>query len=338
MVAQRLLDAAAAPHTIESQTVRVGVSIGVVVAKDGTTPEDILKKADIALYAAKSEARGSFRFFEMWMEVEITERQALRADLQVALERGEFGLVYQPLVDLRTHRVAAFEALLRWNHPVRGTVPPDVFIPIAEETGLIVDIGKWVLSHAALEATRWPAHISVAVNLSSRQFGEDDLVQFIGATLTRTGLAATRLELEITETVLMRESNPNLDMLRQLQSMGVRIALDDFGTGYSSLAYLQRFPFSKIKIDRTFVAGLPGSEESQAIVRAVIGLGRSLGLKVTAEGVETEAQLDWVAAGCDEAQGYLISRPIAAGDVARIVVQIEAAAVAKAGPPVRRAG
>ena len=256
----------------------------------------MFKNADIALYAAKSEARGGFRFFEPAMQVELLQKQALRADLAGALERGEFSLAYQPLVDLQQDRVAGFEALLRWHasearrcrarpvHPDRRRDRPD---RRASANGCC--------ARPAPQAMNWPEHISVAVNLSSRQFSAGDLRDWCRTVLAETGLPASRLELEITETVLLRDSQANMQMLRRLRDLGVRIALDDFGTGFSSLAYLQRFPFSKIKIDRAFISGLPGNEESQAIVRSVIGLGQSLGLRVTAEGVETAAQLDWCA-------------------------------------------
>ena len=329
VIAQTLIDAANAPHMIDRQPVRVGVSIGVATSSAQDLPPELFKKADIALYAAKSEARGGFRFFEAAMEIALLHKQTLRTDLAGALERGEFFLAYQPLVDLKRDRVAGFEALLRWNHPVRGRVNPDQFVPVAEETGLIVELGKWVLRTACAEAMAWPSHISVAVNLSSRQFVGGDLPRVVQQVLAETGLPATRLELEITETVLLRDSVANMQMLKSLRELGVRIALDDFGTGFSSLVYLQRFPFSKIKIDRTFVAGLPASEESQAIVRSITGLGQSLGLRVTAEGVETQAQLDWVRNGCDEAQGFLLSEPVPASDVADVIGRLEGRRIAR---------
>jgi diguanylate cyclase (GGDEF)-like protein/PAS domain S-box-containing protein len=323
VIAEKLIEAANTPHLIDRQPVRVSVSIGVTVGFPHDLPAELFKKADIALYAAKSEARGGFRFFEPAMEIALSQKQALRTDLAGALERGEFVLAYQALVDLNRDGVAGFEALLRWNHPVRGQVSPETFIPIAEDTGLIVELGKWVLRSACAEATAWPSHISVAINLSSRQFVGGDLPRLVEQVLAETGLPASRLELEITETVLLRDSVANMQMLKSLRDLGVRIALDDFGTGFSSLVYLQRFPFSKIKIDRTFVAGLPESEESQAIVRSIIGLGQSLGLRVTAEGVETQAQLDWVRNGCDEAQGYLLSEPVPASEVADVITRLE---------------
>jgi PAS domain S-box-containing protein len=248
-------------------------------------------------------------------------RRALRADLAAALHKGEFELAYQPIVDLRTNRISAFEALLRWRGASKGMVSPDVFIPLAEETGLIGEIGNWVLRAACAEAAAWPAGISVAVNLSTRQFASPDLAEQVRTALAAAGLDSGRLELEITESVLLRDSRANLQTLERFRKMGVRVALDDFGTGYSSLGYLQKFQFSKLKIDRSFVSGLPGNEESQAIVRAVIGLGKSLGMRVTAEGVESQEQLDWIASGCDEAQGYLLSRPIPASDIPALLLK-----------------
>ncbi|MBI4922900.1 MAG: EAL domain-containing protein [Devosia nanyangense] len=324
ILAQRIIDAACAVHVIEGQSVRIGASIGIALGTaGGEDSEQIFKNADIALYAAKSGARGGFRFFEPAMETELQQQRMLHADLRAALGNGEFALAYQPLVDLASERVCGFEALLRWTHPVRGPVSPEEFIPMAEETGLIVDIGAWVLRTACAEAARWPDDIWVAVNLSSRQFSAGDLPAMVEEVLGVSGLAATRLELEITETVLLGDSEANLETLRRLRDLGIRIALDDFGTGFSSLRYLQRFPFSKIKIDRSFIAGLPTSEESKAIVRSVIGLGRSLRMKVTAEGVETPAQLDWVKAGCDEAQGYHLSRPVAAALIPSVIAELD---------------
>jgi EAL domain-containing protein (putative c-di-GMP-specific phosphodiesterase class I) len=253
------------------------------------------------------------------MEMGLIERQMLRADLRTALSNDEFELKFQPLMDLRTEQICSFETLIRWNHPTRGVITPDIFIPIAEESGLIVSIGEWVLKEACLEAAKWPSQIAVAVNLSTREFASGELTANVRKALKNSGLDAERLELEITETVLFRNSRANLAQLHRLREMGVHIALDDFGTGYSSLAYLQQFPFSKIKIDRSFVSGLPQSASSQAIVRSVIGLGIALGMRVTAEGVETQAQFEWVKLGCNEAQGYFISRPVSGADVAGLI-------------------
>ena len=323
-IARRVIAAISAPQIIEGRQVRVGASAGIAVAEGTTDPSAILRNADIALYAAKAEARGAYRFFAPEMERGLQQRQALRSDLTLALSRNEFELAYQPIVDLRTDRISRFEALLRWRHPANGLVPPDVFIPIAEDTGLIVEIGAWVLRTACREAMRWPETVAVAVNLSTHQFASGDLIGQIGEALDESGLSPSRLELEITESVLLRDSRANLMTLNQIRDMGLRVALDDFGTGYSSLGYLQRFPYSKIKIDRTFISGLPASGESQAIVRSIAGLGKSLGMRVTAEGVETEAQLEWVRSGCDEAQGFLLSRPVPAADIAALIDRLGA--------------
>jgi diguanylate cyclase (GGDEF)-like protein len=308
-LARRVIDATNKPHNVSGETVLVGSSAGISLSGSRDAGR-LLKEADIALYAAKGDMRGAFRFFEPAMETGLIERQALRADLRVGLERGEFELYYQPIIDLKRGLISGFEALLRWRHPRHGMISPDLFIPLAEETGLILDIGDWVLHTACAEAATWPGDISVAVNLSTRQFRDNTLVDVVAHALDRSGLSPARLELEITESVLLVDSLANLATLRRLREMDIRIALDDFGTGYSSLGYLQRFAFSKIKIDRSFTSGLPQSEESQAIVRAIVGLGRSLGMRVTAEGVENAAQLDWIRAGCDEAQGYFLSKPV----------------------------
>ena len=337
-LARGILEATRAPHVVDGQTIVVGASVGIALSEGGADdPERIFKSADIALYAAKSEARGGLRIFEPKMETGLIERQSLRADLRLGLERCEFELNYQPILDLKSEHVCGFEALLRWRHPRLGMVAPDMFIPLAEETGLIVGIGEWALRTACAEAATWPAGVSVAVNLSTQQFGDGNLTETIDAALAASGVAPQRLELEITESVLLRDSRANLLTLRKLRERGIRIALDDFGTGYSSLGYLQRFPFSKLKIDRSFISGLPASDEGQAIVRSVIGLGQSLGMRVTAEGVETQAQYDWVRAGCDEAQGYLISRPLSAAEIPQLLLRL-GAVTGTSKPAVRRAG
>ncbi len=330
-MARDVLEATRAPHQIDGQAVLVGGSIGIALSEDaGGDADRIMKQADLALYAAKSETRGGVCLFETKMEAGLIERQQLRADLRLGLERGEFELVYQPILELRTERVSSFEALLRWRHPRLGMVSPAGFIDLAEESGLIVPIGEWVLKTACAEAAKWPEQVSVAVNLSTRQFADSALSETIEHALG--GLSPSRLEIEITESVLLKDSRANLLTLRRLRDLGIRIALDDFGTGYSSLGYLQRFPFNKLKIDRSFISGLPASEEGQAIVRSVIGLGQSLGLRVTAEGVETQAQYDWVRQGCDEAQGYLIGKPMPAAEIPALLERIgviDAAAPAK---------
>ncbi|MEP7239508.1 MAG: EAL domain-containing protein [Devosia sp.] len=331
-LAQRFADAASTPHHVDDELIRLGASIGIALADGSEQDADrVFRNADIALYAAKADARGGYRVFEAAMEAGMQERQSLRADLRAALQNHEFELHYQPQVDLRTERVSGFEALLRWNHPTRGLVLPDAFIPIAEESGLIIAIGEWVLNTACAEAMKWPEEISVAVNLSTRQFASGDIAALVSRALRQSGLSAGRLELEITESVLFKKSTANLEMLYRLRGLGVRIALDDFGTGYSSLAYLQQFPFSKIKIDRSFVSGLPLSDASQAIVRSVIGLGMALNMRVTAEGVETSAQYDWVKLGCSEAQGFYLSRPVPAADVLAVTDSVNARHMRKPG-------
>ena len=323
-LSRRLLAAASQPHDLDGRRVRAAVSIGIAspdVAADG---EELLRRADIALYVAKRDGRSDYRVFEPEMESGLRDMQAMREDLALAVVRGELELHYQAVVDLETRRVRAFEALLRWRHPDRGLVYPGDFMAIAEETGLIVPIGEWVLRTACAAARQWPDSISVAVNLSTRQF-RADLPQTISAALTATGLPPNRLELEITESALLQESEANLHTLRYVSDLGVSVALDDFGTGYSSLSYLQKFHFSKIKIDRSFVEGLPGSGESQAIVVAIVALGRALGMRITAEGVETQEQLDWLVRRCHEAQGYYLSRPVGESEVPGVIARLDQA-------------
>jgi diguanylate cyclase (GGDEF)-like protein/PAS domain S-box-containing protein len=326
-LAQKLIDTLSAPYDLDGQFVRVGVSVGIAVPLRANTQADALfKKADIALYSAKEEGRGRFHFFEPAMEERLRVQQSLRTDLATALEKSEFELVFQPLVDLHENNVCGFEALLRWRHPERGAITPDAFIPVAEETGLINGIGEWVLNRACAEATKWPSNMRVAVNLSPRQFQSDDLPEIVARALSKAGLAPGRLELEITESVLLQDSDANLRTLHKLRELGVRMALDDFGTGYSSLGYLQKFPFDKIKIDRSFVADLPNHPGSEAIIRSVTELGRSLGMSITAEGVEARQQLNTIIArGCDEAQGYFFSKPVPANDIDDLLAQFQTA-------------
>jgi len=276
-----------------------------------------LKNADLALYRAKADGRGTYRFFETGMDARAQARRLLEMDLRAALQRDEFQPYYQPIRDVASGRVVAFEALLRWNHPQRGLIAPINFIPLAEETGLIVQLGEFMLRSACADAATWPDDIDVAVNLSPVQFKNPNLIASVTEALTASGLAARRLELEITESVLLQNSEATLTTLHELRAMGVRISLDDFGTGYSSLSYLRSFPFDKIKIDRSFVSELATREDSMAIIRAVTGLGRSLGIVTTAEGVENDAQLELLRReGCTQAQGYLFSKPRPASDVA----------------------
>ena len=320
-LARRIVDALGAPFELEAHEVAVGASVGVALAPaDAAQFEKLLKCADMALYQAKLDGRGGFHFFEREMDTRQQAQRALEQDLQRALAAGEFELFYQPLVNLECREITCFEALLRWRHPSRGMVPPGQFIPIAEETGLIVPLGEWALRQACAEAATWPATVSVAVNLSAVQFKGQALVRTVALALESSGLAGNRLEVEITESIMLQDSRATLAALHALHGLGVRIAMDDFGTGYSSLSYLRSFPFDKIKIDQSFIRDLGADNGSAVIVRAVADLGTSLGVATTAEGVETQAQLaQLLVHGCTEAQGYLFSPPRPAGDVARLL-------------------
>jgi diguanylate cyclase (GGDEF)-like protein len=320
-LAARLIETINAPFDLDGHHVVVGASIGIAVAPtDAADAYQLLKNADMALYRAKAEGRGTYRFFEPKMDALMQARRVLELDLRKALLNGEFELYYQPLVNLGTDEISAFEALLRWNHPERGLVAPLEFISLAEETALIVPIGEWVLRQACREAVKWPSHISVAVNVSPAQFKRPNLSQVVMSALAGSGLAAQRLELEITESVLLLGSESTLATLHQLRKMGVRISMDDFGTGYSSLSYLRSFPFDKIKIDRSFVHDVSSNEDSMAIIRAVTGLGASLRMTTTGEGVETQEELDYLKReGCIEAQGYFFSQPRPAGEVYKML-------------------
>ena len=311
-LARRIIEVTSQPYDLDGRQATIGVSVGVSLAPtDGMTADSLVRNADMALYRAKTDGRGTWRFFEPAMDAGTRARRTLGNDLQEALERHEFDLLYQPVYDLRRERVCGFEALLRWQHPTRGVVPPLEFIPIAEERSLIVPLGRWVLRQACLEAARWPDHISVAVNVSSVQFRTDNLVQTVSEALEAAQLPASRLRLEITETVLLSQSPATLATMRSLRTMGVRISLDDFGTGYSSLSYLGNFPIDQIKIDQSFVRNL-AKPNIGAIVRAIIGLGVNLSMRVVAEGVETREQLRWLQdERCDEVQGFLLARPLA---------------------------
>ena len=270
----------------------------------------------MALYRAKEDGRGTYRFFEPGMDARAQARRVLEIDLRAALTRDEFEVHYQPIHDLNTDQITAFEALIRWNHPLRGMISPMDFIPLAEETGLITQLGDWILRKACMDAAAWSREVRVAVNLSPVQFRNSNLVQSVISALAASGLAPERLELEITESVLLQDSEATLAALHKLRSFGVKISMDDFGTGYSSLSYLRSFPFDKIKIDRSFVHELATREDSMAIVRAVTGLGKSLGISIVAEGVETNEQLGLLRTeGCTEVQGFLFSRPRPAQDV-----------------------
>jgi diguanylate cyclase (GGDEF)-like protein len=321
VLAARVIEAISAPYELDGHQILVGVSIGIAVApSDGRDPDQLLKHADLALYRAKADGRGTYHFFEPEMDARMQARRALELDLRKAIAKGEFELVYQPLIDMRTNHVSGFEALLRWQHPLRGTIQPADFIPIAEETGLIVPIGEWVLRTACAEAATWPADVRIAVNLSPLQFKSKNLLPAVLSALATAGLSAARLELEITESVLLQDSETTLALLHRFRDLGIRISMDDFGTGYSSLSYLRKFPFDKIKIDQSFIRDMSGSDDSLAIVRAVVAMGNSLGMTTTAEGVETPGQLEQLKLeGCTEVQGYLFSAPRPAAEIRRLL-------------------
>jgi len=318
-LAIRIREAIRAPADLNGHQVVMDASIGISIAPDnGTEPDALLKTADIALYEAKNNGRGTYCFFESEMNERMQVRGKLEQDLQRALANGEFELFYQPIVNLRDKKIRAFEALLRWHHPERGMVSPSEFIPVAEEMGLIIPLGEWVLRTACAEVATWPSEINVSVNVSPLQLTNKDLVNVVVGALASARIPATRLEIEITESVFFEKTFANIFTLKQLHELGVRFVMDDFGTGYSSLGYLLIFPFSKIKIDRSFITGLSDKKESRAIVRAVANLARDLNMIVTAEGVETDQQLEQVRIlGCTEMQGYLFSRPLPASEIRR---------------------
>jgi predicted signal transduction protein with EAL and GGDEF domain len=289
-----------------------GTSIGIAISgQDGTTPEALLKNADLALYRAKSDGRGTFRFFEQEMDLKAQARRMMELALRTAIAREELEVHYQPLVDSHTSQVMGAEALLRWNVPGQGYVSPAQFVPLAEETGLISELGRWVLRKACTDAMGWDAEVRIAVNLSPAQLRNPDFVDYVKATLAETGLSPKRLELEITEGMLLHNTEANTKMLMSLKAIGVRISMDDFGTGYSSLGNLRSFPFDKIKIDKSFIADLSKRPDAAAIIRAILTLGRSLGMTTTAEGVETRDQLAYLRAeGCMEVQGFYFAKAL----------------------------
>ena len=312
LLASRIVDRISEPYDIDGRHIVIGTSIGIAIAPgDGTNPDILLKNADMALYLAKGEGRGTHRFFEREMDKRLQARRVLELDLRKAIANGEFELYYQPIIDLQTGKVSCFEALLRWNHPERGMISPLDFIPLAEETGLILPLGEWVLRTACQQAVKWPKPIGVAVNLSATQFKGRNIIQITVNALATSGLAADRLDLEITESVLLQDEANTLAILHQLREIGVQISMDDFGTGYSSLAYLRNFPFDRIKIDRSFVREMLVRKDCRAIVQAVVSLARSLGITTVIEGIETKEQLECAQAdGCDLGQGYIFSKPM----------------------------
>jgi diguanylate cyclase (GGDEF)-like protein/PAS domain S-box-containing protein len=321
-LAQRVLELIGRPYDLDGQQVVIGTSVGIALApRDGDSADQLLKNADLALYRAKSGGRGTYRFFEAGMDAELQTRRLLELDLRKALAAGEFEVYYQPLVSLATREITGYEALLRWHHPTRGFVPPMEFIGIAEDIGLIVPIGEWVLRQACTQAASWTKPHKIAVNLSPLQLKAPNLTQTVILALANSGLDAKRLELEITESVFLEDNELTLSTLHDLRRLGVRIAMDDFGTGYSSLSYLRSFPFDKIKLDKSFVDDLSTRADSVAIVKSIAMLGASLGMTTTAEGVETADQLKLLQqAGFLEGQGYLFGRPAPAKDIARGLV------------------
>ncbi|CAN7447920.1 EAL domain-containing protein [Mesorhizobium amorphae] len=319
-LARRIVEVIGKPYRDKSRDMHIGISLGIALyPDDGKDADTLLKNADMALYRGKSEGRNVYRFFEPGMDAMVRERQVLETDLEAALPRREFELDFQPIMNIASGDIVGAEALMRWHSPARGLVSPDDFIPAAEETGLIVQLGDWAMRKACTVAAGWPRAMRIAVNVSAVQLKSGTFARNVISALAFSGVPADRLELEITETVLMEESDTVLKTLSQLRDLGIRIALDDFGTGYSSLGYLRRFPVDKIKIDRSFIRDMD-NRDTAAIVRTVIGLGAQLGITVTAEGVETEAQLDMLReAGCVEAQGYLIGVPSKAADINRLL-------------------
>ena len=316
-LAERIIEIVSQPSNIDGHDVTVGASVGIAIAYPATiNTETFLKSADLAMYSAKSDGRGTYRMFDPEMDTIAQTRRILERDMRTAVMQNGFKLHYQPLVNLQTKKVTALEALLRWPHPERGLVPPSEFISVAEEIGLIVQLGEWALREACAEAAGWPDGICVSVNLSPLQFSKGNLVSTVMNALASSGLPASRLELEITESVLLEKTERNIVILNQLRDLGIRISMDDFGTGYSSIGYLRSFLFDKIKIDQSFVRDLLVDEGSLAIVRAIAGLGVSFGMITTAEGVETEEQMRRLnLEGCIEVQGYFYSKPVPAEEI-----------------------
>jgi diguanylate cyclase (GGDEF)-like protein len=325
---ERLADMLARPFLLDGQSAVVGCSVGVAhFPQDGTDAASLLRAADLALCQAKAAGRGTVRCFVPALRSRADARRVLEGELRAAIGLGQLELRYQPQVAVATGALMGFEALLRWNHPTRGLVAPADFVPLAEEIGLIVPIGEWVLRTACRQATTWPPDLHVAVNVAAPQFARGDIVAVVGSALAESGLAAHRLEVEVTETSLLHDVSRAIATCHRLRAMGVRISLDDFGTGYSSLTHLRDFPLDRVKIDRSFIAGIGERADSAAIVQAVVALGASLGLRTTAEGVETEDQMRrLLAQGCADAQGFLIARPVAADAIHDTIARLRDAA------------
>jgi diguanylate cyclase (GGDEF)-like protein len=317
LLASRILAAITEPYDLEGREVTIGTSIGITSGpRDGTDADALIKNADLALYKAKSEGGNRYCLFEAAMAAEVLERRELEDDMHKAIARSEFELHYQTILDVDSQECCGAEALVRWRHPERGLIPPDQFIGLAEESGLIVPLGEWVLRQACADAAKWPPHLTVAVNISPAQFKRGDLLDILTSALANSGLPAKRLELEITETVFLEHDERTLALLRAIKSVGVSVVLDDFGIGYSSMKYLQMFPIDKIKIDKSFIQSMPDHVDCAAIVCAIAGLGRNLDIGTTAEGVETMEQFELLrSAGCQSAQGYLLSRPVPASEL-----------------------
>jgi diguanylate cyclase (GGDEF)-like protein len=320
-LAHRAIEAVSEPYGIDGRDMVIGTSVGIAVGPDdGASAEQLMRNADLALYRAKGDGRRTYRFFEAEMDAQMQIRRALEDDLRKALPAGEFELHYQPVIDLKSDEISGFEALIRWRHGVNGLVAPGTFISLAEEIGFIVPLGEWAIRQACATAAKWPGNLKVAVNLSPVQFRGSGLIEVVVGALAASGLPAERLELEITENILLVDSEATLSTLYQLRALGVRIAMDDFGTGYASLSYLQSFPFDKIKIDRSFVKDIAEGVGSLNIVRAVTAMATGLGMATTAEGVETWEQLEAVRAeGCTEMQGYLFSKPLPPDEVQKFL-------------------
>jgi len=317
-VAARLVDVVGKPYEFEDDIVLIGASIGIAVAPiNGTRPDQILRNADLALYRAKAEGRGTYRFFESQMDSDVRERRMLELELRQALKDREFVLHYQPLVSADDNKPSGFEALVRWNHPIRGVVPPAEFIPIAEQTGMIKQIGDWTIREACLAAARWPEDLVVAVNLSAKHFQISDIAEVVRSALSESGLAPHRLELEITESLLIERPDDVIGKLQEIKALGVTIAMDDFGTGYSSLSYLLKFPFDKIKIDKSFVTASSEDAVARDILRSIASLGKTLKIRITAEGVETQEQVEFLRdIACNQLQGFYFARPLNEIDLA----------------------
>jgi diguanylate cyclase (GGDEF)-like protein len=337
VVAQKLLAAVARPFTIDGQDFHLTASIGIsTYPADSEDLQSLLKNADIAMYRAKEQGKNNYQFYSAQMNVHTLERLALETGLRGALERSEFVLHYQPKIDLASRRIVGMEALLRWQHPIKGLMAPAQFIPVAEETGLIVPIGAWVLRAACAQSKAWREQglspLRIAVNLSPRQFAHEHLLQDVERILGESGMESVALELEITESMVMHNPERAATLLGQLKNAGVSVAIDDFGTGYSSLSYLKRFPIDTLKIDRSFIKDLPLDVEDGAITRAIIVMAHSLGLKVVAEGVETEGQAEFLRAlSCDQAQGYYFSKPVPEHEFARLVLEDAGSGQGRAG-------